>query len=65
MIKYNVPQEFIDTIKALGSTIQTNDSDWIYLPHWMRIDGNGTVEFVSFEHLPEEVRSAIKEKKNP
>jgi len=62
MTHYQTTPETIATLKALGSTITTQSGDeWVYLPHWCKITGPDTMDVVSFEHLPDDLRGAIKE----
>jgi len=59
MTNYIISPEAIASMKALGSTLTVGKDEWIYFPHWIRQTGPDTVSLVSFEHLPEEVKTAI------
>lgn len=60
MTHIHTTPETIQSLKALGTVItMANGEEWIYYPHWMKQAGPDTVELVSFEHLPEDVKAAI------
>ena len=63
-MRIKLPAETLATLQALGNTLTTANGDqWVYMPKWIKIVGPNTVEIVSFEHLPDDVKEAIKMKK--
>jgi len=60
MTNHKVSPEFIATVQALGASLHLGNEEWIYMPHWMKVEGPDSVTITSFEHLPDRVKDAIK-----
>lgn len=56
-----LPPNFIETCRSIGNVVHTQERDKTYynIPHWFVKNENNTIEVVSFEDLPKEVKEAV------
>lgn len=57
-------KEAISFIENISNVISINGETWCYMPFWIKILNEDTIQQVSFDKLPEYVKEEIEKQRN-
>jgi len=64
MITTNLHPEVIKFFKSNGILLDDGHHKYVYYPFWLKILGDGLVEVVQWDNVPDDLKELIIEKRN-
>lgn len=59
-MKIELTKEILDFLFTNGHVIVTGEgTQYVYLPHWFKVENNNTVEILRYDNLPEELITVL------